>query len=170
LLIISNGCFPFINIALCYYSLKLTKVSLPNSYNNSSGNDESIKSTSENLDEHDRLPLNDSEFDLLEESFLITKNINFEYYTAVLYLGSNKQYFRLLLSTIDDHIIISLNKCSSCNVSNKYNPALSNKAKKLDKIKKMKALYMKFFKIHVPLIQKQSKIKKLIKKQFIFLN
>ena len=107
--------FLFINIALCYYSLKLNKVYLPNSYNNSwEDYDGSMKSSSENLDQNEKLPLNDSEFDLLEESFLITKNINFEYYTVVLYLGSNKQYFRLLLSTIDDHILISSNKCSSC--------------------------------------------------------
>ena len=152
--------FPFINITLCYYSLKLTKVSLPNSYNTSSGNDESIKSTSENLDEHDRLPLNDSEFDLLDDSFIITKNINFEYYTAVLYLGSNKQYFRLLLSTIDDHIIISLNKCSSCNVSNKYNPALSNKAKKLDKIKKNESFIYEVFQDSCSINSKAIKNKK----------
>ena len=156
--------FTFINIALCYYSLKLTKVSLPNSYNTSSGNDESIKSTSENLDEHDRLPLNDSEFDLLDDSFIITKNINFEYYTAVLYLGSNKQYFRLLLSTIDDHIIISSNKCSSCNVSNEYNPALSNKAKKLDKIKKNESFIYEVFQDSCSINSKAIKNKKIDKK------
>ena len=63
---------------------------------------------------------------ILNESYIKTKNINSELYTIDSYLGSSKQYFRLLLSTFDNYTQVASINCKSCNVSNKYNSSLSN--------------------------------------------
>jgi hypothetical protein len=76
-------------------------------------------------------PLNYSDLESINQSFILTKNINSELYTVGLYLGSNKQYFRLLLSTFDDLVTVSSTNCTLCNVSNKYNSFLSSTSKKL---------------------------------------
>ena len=77
-------------------------------------------------------PLNYSDLESVNQSFILTKNINSELYTVRLYLGSNMQYFRLLLSTFDDLVTVSSTKCALCNVSNKYNSLLSSTAMKLN--------------------------------------
>ena len=119
------------SMVFCYYSLKLNKVYLPLLPNNS----EIFKNKTEknltleeleDLKEYINLPLNTSELKILNESYIKTKNIKSELYTIDLYIGSYKQYFRLLLSTFDDNNTISSINCNSCNVSNKYNSTLSN--------------------------------------------
>ena len=130
--------FFLFNASLCYYSLKLNKVylqSISNDINNNTLefndnneiNDEYFEKLKDNVD----FPLNYSDLESINQSFILTKNINSELYTVGLYLGSNKQYFRLLLSTFDDLVTVSSTNCSLCNVSNKYNSFLSSTSKKL---------------------------------------
>ena len=116
------------NIAFCYYSLKLNKIYIPlnDNNNNTNDNEEYLKNLKEIL------PINYSELNLINETYIETKNINSEQYTVELYLGTNKQYFKLLLSTIDNYITVSSINCKLCNVSNKYNPLLSETNIKLN--------------------------------------
>ena len=116
------------NITFCYYSLELNKIYIPliNNNNNIDDNEEYFKNLKENL------PINYSELNLINETYIETKNINSEQYIVELYLGTNKQYFKLLLSTIDNYITVSSINCKLCNVSNKYNPLLSKTNKKLN--------------------------------------
>jgi hypothetical protein len=119
------------SIVLCYYSLKLNKVyfqQIPNS-NNTFDNITQTNLTEdqiEDLEEYIDLPLNSSEMNILNESYIKTKNIKSELYTIDSYLGSEKQHFRLLLSTFDSISSVASTECDSCNVSNKYNASLSN--------------------------------------------
>jgi len=120
-----------ISIVFSYYSLKLNKISfevLPNNNSFISNLTENnlTKEQLEETEDYFDLPLNNSELDILNESYIKTKNIKSELYTIDLYLGSNKQYFRLLISSFDDFNTISSINCNSCNVSNKYNSILSN--------------------------------------------
>ena len=142
-----------INIAFGYYSLKLNKISFEVLPNNNSfiSNLTENNLTKEQLEEYEKyldLPLNNSELDILNESYIKTKNIQSELYTIDLYLGSNKQYFRLLLSSFDDFNTISSINCDSCNVTNKYNSTLSNTSVNLndyiDKTKSIQDLNYKF--------------------------
>ena len=112
-----------ISIAFGYYSLKLNKISfevLPNNNSFISNLTENnlTKEQLEETEDYFDLPLNNSELDILNESYIKTKNIKSELYTIDLYLGSNKQYFRLLISSFDDFNTISSTNCNSCNVSN----------------------------------------------------
>ena len=119
------------SIVLGYYSLKLNKIylqQLPNS-NYTFNNITQINLTEDQIDdleEYIDLPLDSSEINILNESYIKTKNINSELYTIDSYLGSDKQHFRLLLSTFDDISSVASKECHSCNVSNKYNTSLSN--------------------------------------------
>ena len=119
------------SIVLGYYSLKLNKIylqQLPNS-NYTFDNITQINLTEDQIDdleEYIDLPLNSPEINILNESYIKTKNINSELYTIDSYLGSDKQHFRLLLSTFDDISSVASKECHSCNVSNKYNTSLSN--------------------------------------------
>ena len=142
-----------INIAFGYYSLKLNKISFEVLQNKSDFITNLTKNnlTKEQLEEYEKyldLPLNNSELDILNESYIKTKNIQSELYTIDLYLGSNKQYFRLLLSSFDDFNTISSINCDSCNVTNKYNSTLSNTSVNLnnyiDKTKSIQDLNYKF--------------------------
>ena len=129
-----------VNISICYYSLQLNKVYLQNistdinininnsSIGNNEINDEYLVYLTNNLS----FNLNYYNLNVVNKSYIDTKNVNSEYYTAELYLGSNKQYFRLLLSTFDDLITVSSINCASCNVSNKYNSLLSSTSLKLN--------------------------------------
>ena len=132
--------FFLFNLSLCYYSLKLNKVylqSISNDINNmtigfnenenNEINDEYFDYLKNSVD----FPLNYSDLESVNQSFILTKNINSELYTVRLYLGSNMQYFRLLLSTFDDLVTVSSTNCALCNVSNKYNSLLSSTAMKL---------------------------------------
>ena len=118
------------SLVLGYYSLKLNKVyfqQIPNS-NDTLDNITQTNLTEdqiEELEEYVDLPLNSSELNLLNESYIKTKNIKSELYTIDTYLGSEKQQFRLLLSTFDDISSIASMECHSCNVINKYNTSLS---------------------------------------------
>ena len=120
-----------VSIVLGYYSLKLNKVylqQLPNS-NYTFDNITKINLTEDQIDdleEYIDLPYNSSEMNILNESYIKTKNINSELYTIDSYLGLDKQHFRLLLSTFDDISSVASTECHSCNVSNKYNTSLSN--------------------------------------------
>ena len=117
-----------------YYSLKLNKIYLSQPITPNETIDINITRnnlTQEQLDELEEyldLPLNSSELKEFNESYIKTKNIKSELYTIDTYIGSNQQYFRLLLSTYDDYNTISSINCESCNVSNKYNFSLSNNA------------------------------------------
>ena len=130
----SNIIIFFFNIGLVisYYSLKLNKIYLPQLSNKGTVTitNETIKNLTEeeleDLEEYIDLPLNISEMNILNESYIKTKNINSELYTIDSYLGSSKQYFRLLLSTFDNYTQVASINCKSCNVSNKYNSSLSN--------------------------------------------
>jgi len=120
-----------IGISFCYYSLKLNKVYFPLLTNNTDimKNGTEMNLTDEELEdmkEYIDLPLNTSEMNILNESYIITKNIKSELYTIGLYIGSYKQYFRLMISTSDDNNTVSSINCISCNVSHKYNSSLSN--------------------------------------------
>ena len=123
------------NIAFCYYSLKLNKIylqQLVNDNNNSIEYNETLQQYLDNLADNIDLPLNYSELNSINQSFIQTKNINLEQYAVTLYLCSNKQKFILMLSTIDDYITISSINCSLCNVTNKYNSILSKTNKKFN--------------------------------------
>ena len=123
------------NIAFCYYSIKLNKIylqQLVNDNNNSIEYNETLQQYLDNLADNIDLPLNYSELNSINQSFIQTKNINLEQYAVTLYLGSNKQKFILMLSTIDDYITISSINCSLCNVTNKYNSILSKTNKKFN--------------------------------------
>ena len=123
------------NITFCYYSLKLNKINLQqlvNDNNNSIEYNETLQQYLDNLADNIDLPLNYSELNSINESFIQTKNINLDQYAITLYLGSNKQKFILMLSTIDDYITISSINCTLCNVTNKYNSILSKTNKKLN--------------------------------------
>ena len=125
-----------------YYSLRLNKIYLPviSTSDNNPNNTNNITDIHLNISKYNNgtkneeiesdvyadLPLNLSDLNMLNESYLKTKNLKHESYSADFYLGPNKQYFRLLLSTSDDYITISSIDCDSCNVSNKYNSTLSN--------------------------------------------
>jgi hypothetical protein len=126
----------FFEVTFCYYSLKLNKI-----YNQQLVNEnysieynqtleEELNKLKENID----FPSKYSDFNSIVESYIRAKNINSEQYTITLYFGSNKQYFRLLLSTIDDYTTISSINCTICNVSNKYNSILSNSYIKLNNL------------------------------------
>ena len=121
-----------ISLVLSYYSLKLNKIYLPQLSNTGTVtiNNETIKNLTEeeleDLEEYIDLPLNTSEMNILNESYIKTKNIKSELYTIDSYIGSSKQYFRLLLSTFDNYTLLASIDCKSCNVSNKYNSSLSN--------------------------------------------
>ena len=130
--------FFLLNVSLCYYSLKLKKVNLQNISNDINNNTIGFNDDNEINEEYFEylknnvdFPLNYSDLESINQSFILTKNINSELYTVGLYLGSNKQYFRLLLSTFDDLVTVSSTNCSLCNVSNKYNSFLSSTSKKL---------------------------------------
>ena len=97
------------------------------SIGNNKINDEYIEYFENNND----FPLNYSELKKIKESFIPTKNINSEVYTIESYLGSDRQYFNLLLSTVDDLITVSSINCKLCNISNKYDSFLSKTAMKL---------------------------------------
>ena len=121
-----------ISLVLSYYSLKLNKIYLPQLSNTGTVtiNNETIKNLTEeeleDLEEYIDLPLNTSEMNILNESYIKTKNIKSELYTIDSYIGSSKQFFRLLLSTFDNYTQVASINCKSCNVSNKYNSSLSN--------------------------------------------
>ena len=130
----SNIIIFFFNIGLVisYYSLKLNKIYLPQLSNKGTVTitNETIKNLTEeeleDLEEYIDLPLNTSEMNILNESYIKTKNIKSEVYTIESYIGSSKQFFRLLLSTFDNYTQVASIDCKSCNVSNKYNSSLSN--------------------------------------------
>ena len=111
----SNIIIFFFNIGLVisYYSLKLNKIYLPQLSNKGTVTitNETIKNLTEeeleDLEEYIDLPLNISEMNILNESYIKTKNINSELYTIDSYLGSSKQYFRLLLSTFDNYTLLA---------------------------------------------------------------
>ena len=144
--------FFFFNISFCYYSLKLRRIYLPafttdfnnnevintNIENNTTINLQKNNNKNEEIESeiYDDIPLNKSELNKLNESYIKTKNIKLEAYTTDFYLGSNKQYFRLLLSTSEDYITVAGKLCRFCNVSKKYNFELSNNSNKLNFIKK----------------------------------
>ena len=139
--------FLLFNISYGYIPLVLNKIYLQVLTNDSNTDieiNETIKQKLDNLEEYNDLPLNNSELNLLNQSYIQTKNINSTQYTVELYLGSNKQIFRLLLSTSDDFLTVSSINCKLCNVSNKYNSALSKTNKKLDK-KNYKSNFNKSF-------------------------
>ena len=113
-----------------YYSIQLNKINLVTSSNYSNNNfDIQINATQEQMKEFEEyidLPLNNSELNKFNESFIKTKNIKSEIYTMDLYSTSHKKYFRLLLSTFDNITTIASINCQLCNVINKYDPSLSN--------------------------------------------
>ena len=130
-----------LSLTFCYYSLKLNKINHILFYNSSLGNNETsknfenkedLKDYIENLEEYIDLPIDYSELNSLNDSYIITKNLNFKYYSALIKLGSNKQKFRLVLSTLDNFTKVSSKNCSNCNVFNKYSSILSNSSKKLN--------------------------------------
>ena len=133
-----------LSLTFCYYSLKLNKINHILFYNSSLGNNETsknfenkedLKDYIEKLEEYIDLPIDYSELNSLNDSYIITKNLNFEYYSALINLGSNKQKFRLVLSTLDNFTKVSSKNCSNCNVFNKYSSILSNSSKKIKSIK-----------------------------------
>ena len=79
--------FILLNIAFCYYSLKLNKTYFQVLPNSSIENKEAIEDHLENLEEYVDLPLTNSDLSLINKSYILTKNINFEFYTASFYLG-----------------------------------------------------------------------------------
>ena len=127
--------FLLFNISFSYFTLKLNKIYLPvlsnDNYTNTKIN-QTIKEKLDNFEDYNDLPLNNSELNIFNDSYIQTKNINSEQYTVNLYLGSSKQYFRLLLSTTNDFLTVSSINCTKCNVLNKYNPILSKTNKKFN--------------------------------------
>ena len=116
-------------ITSCYYSVKLNKIYLPVLPNNNS-NIEEVNSTFyehiQNSYDYNDLPMNYTELDIINDPFIETDNIKFVSYTASLYIGSNKQIFKLVLSTFDSYTTLASINCINCKVLNKYNPFLSN--------------------------------------------
>ena len=127
--------FFLFNLSICYYSLKLNKVylkNMPNHIKNKNlGNNKINDEYNEYLKNNDDFPLNYTELKKIKESFIPTENINSEIYTIESYLGSDRQYFKLLLSTFDDLITVSSINCKLCNASNKYDSFLSKTVMKL---------------------------------------
>lgn len=119
------------NIIFSYYSIKLNKTDIPFS----AKYEYELNRTNETLNDSTQID-NDSIYPYIKvenESYILTNNIKkSELYTASIYLGSNKQHFRLIISTVDDFSTISSSLCSSCNVSNKYNSLLSLTSVKLN--------------------------------------
>ena len=114
LIILFNLCISF-----DYYSLKLNKIYHPQLININEANENITlnnitKGQFEELDEYNELQKKISEFNELNESYIETKNINSELYTIDSYIGYNKQYFRLLLSTFDDYTTIASKNCEAC--------------------------------------------------------
>jgi len=142
--------FFLFNISICYYSLKLNKVYLKNLSNDNKNRSIGHKKIKDEFFEHLKnnsdFPLNYSELKLINESFIPTKNINLELYTIDLFLGSDKQYFRLLLSTFDDLITVSSINCKLCKLSNKYDSFLSNTAIKLKSSNKNNKIEYEYYK------------------------
>ena len=124
ILIINN-----LYITSCYYSVKLNKIYLPVLPNNNS-NIEEVNSTFyehiQNSYDYNDLPMNYSELDIINDSFIETDNIKLVSYTASLYIGSNNQFFKLVLSTFDYYTTLASINCINCKVLNKYNAFLSN--------------------------------------------
>ena len=124
-------------IVFGYYSAKLNKIHMPKIPNNNETNDDNrtqinlTKEQIKDLEEYIDLPINITELNKLNESFIITKNIQSEIYTIDLYSISNKKYFSLLLSTFDNMTTLASINCKFCNVTNKYNPSLTKKDTKL---------------------------------------
>ena len=122
-----------ISLVLSYYSLKLNKkfIYLPQLSNDSAiinnGTTNNLtKEELEDLEEYIDLPLKTTELNNLNQSYIKTRNLKSELYTIDAYLGSNKQYFRLLLSTFDNFTQVTSFNCKFCNATNKYNSSLSN--------------------------------------------
>ena len=120
-----------ISLALSYYSLKLNKIYLPQLSNDGAIIDNGTiknltKEELEDLEEYIDLPLKNTELNNLNQSYIKTKNIKSELYTIDAYIGSNKQYFRLLLSTFDNFTQVTSINCKFCDAKNKYNSSLSN--------------------------------------------
>ena len=127
--------FLLYDLSYSYYSLGLNKIYLPVLSNNSNTTikiNKTQKKKLANFGKYNDLPLNDTELNLLYQSFIQTRNIKPVKYTVKLYYGSNNQVFRLLLSTTDDFSTVSSVNCDNCNVSNKYNSTSSKTNKKLD--------------------------------------
>ena len=124
-------------IVFGYYSAKLNKIHMPKIPNNNETNDDNrtqinlTKEQIKDLEEYIDLPINITELNKLNESFIQTKNIQSEIYTIDLYSISNKKYFSLLLSTFDNMTTLASINCKFCNVTNKYNPSLTKKDTKL---------------------------------------
>lgn len=119
----------FFNISTCYYSVKLNKIYLPSLPNNNSNTEEENSTFYEHIQNsynYNDLPMNYSELEIINDSFTETYNLKLELYSASLYLGSNNQLFKLLLSTFDEYTTIASINCNTCKVSNKYNSLLSN--------------------------------------------
>ena len=119
----------FFNIGTCYYSVKLNKIYLPSLPNNNSKVEQENSTFYEHIQnsyDYNDLPMNYSELDIIKDSFTETDNLKLELYSVSLYLGSNNQLFKLLLSTFDEYTTIASINCNVCNVSNKYNSLLSN--------------------------------------------
>ena len=113
----------------CYYSSKLDEIylqSLPNNDPNLVKDNSSFQENIKNLYELNDIPLNYSELDSFNESFIEVDNVKFELYTTSMLIGSNNQLFKLLLSTLDDYTTIASINCSGCRTSNKFNSLLSN--------------------------------------------
>ena len=141
--------FLYFGITLGYYSLKLNKISSPISKNSSEfiTNETENKLTEEELEELEEyidLPLNMTDLSMLNEPYIKTRNLHSELYTIDIYLGSNKQYFRLLLSSVDNFNTLSSINCKSCNVSNKYDYSLSNTFINYDEINSKQNTNYKF--------------------------
>ena len=120
-----------ISLAVSYYSLKLNKIYLPQLSNGNAIIDNGTiknltKEELEDLEEYIDLPLKNTELNNLNHIYIKTKNIKSELYTIDAYLGSSKQYFRLLLSTFDNITQVTSINCEFCNAANRYNSSLSN--------------------------------------------
>ena len=119
-----------LGIVFSYFSTEINKIYIPKLSNNIViENKTQINLTEEQIEELEEyidLPLNNSELNKLNESFIKTKNIKSEIYTMDLYSTSHKKYFRLLLSTFDNITTIASINCQSCDVINKYNHSLTS--------------------------------------------
>ena len=121
-----------LDISFCYYAMKLKEINLTllsnntNVTNNVSEINSTLQAQLDELEEYLDLPLNNSELNIINESYIPTKNLNQFLYAADVFLGSNMKFFRLVLSTFDDYTTISSENCTSCNVLEKYDSSLSN--------------------------------------------